>query len=166
MLKKSILNELQSFIKMYKTDHLPMFDLVKDCYQKASAPMTEIEEWIEEQKEKKTFSKLILDFIDKKGFEKDSDFYKKAGLDRRHFSKIRSNKDYKPKKETAFALILALELDEDEAKQCLSAAGLSFNYSNTKDLIILFCINKSIYDINEVNFALDYFSQKSLMVSE
>lgn len=166
MLSKSLLKELQCFLEEHEIDGYPMFDLVNYISNKCAEPMIEIEDWLDQQKEEKTFSELILAFIDQKGYKKDSDFYKKAGLDRRHFSKIRSSKDYKPKKETAFALILALELNEEQAKQCLSAAGLCFNFNSNQDLIVLFCIKKGIYGLKEVNYALDYFSQKPLMVLE
>jgi hypothetical protein len=108
------------------------------------------------------FSQVLFSFIDKKGFI-DSDIYKRAGIDRRHFLKIRSNQDYHPGKNTAIALALALELDTNETDKLLSAAGYSLSDCDTFDLVIQFCLEKGIYDIYNVNQALDYFSLKPLI---
>jgi len=99
--------------------------------------------------------------IDKKG-ARDSDVYKKAGIDRRHFSKIR-NPAYRPGKNTVIALALALELDKKETDELLSAAGYSLSDRSISVLVILFFLEKKIYDIDAVNQALHYFSQKPLM---
>jgi len=104
----------------------------------------------------------LFSFIDKKGVS-DPDIYKKAGIDRRHFSKIRSNPDYRPGKNTVIALALALELNKKETDKLLSSAGYSLSDSDTFDLVIQFCVEKKIYDIHDVNQALDYFSLKPLI---
>jgi hypothetical protein len=111
---------------------------------------------------KPTFTQVLFSFIDKKGTS-DSDTYKRAGIDRRHFSKIRSNPNYRPGKNTAIALALALELNKKETDKLLSSAGYSLSDSDTFDLVIQFCVEKKIYDINNVNEALDYFSLKTLI---
>lgn len=122
---------------------------------------TELNDFIN-NKRTPSFNKVLLNFIDKKGVS-DTDIYKKAGIDRRHFSKIRSNADYHPGKNTAIALALALELNEKEIDKLLSAAGYSLSNSDTFDLVIQFCVNKKIYTMHNVNEALDYFSLKPLI---
>lgn len=102
-----------------------------------------------------------MEYIDQKGLE-DATVYKKAMIDRRHFSKIRSNLNYQPIKSTVMALILALELSLDKAIDFLNSAGYSFTNSNEADLIIKYCIENKIYLLNEVNYALDYFNQPLL----
>lgn len=121
---------------------------------------TDLEDFIKNNR-KPTFSQILFGFIDKKGAS-DSDIYKKAGIDRRHFSKIRSNPDYKIGKNSAIALALALELNKNEVDELLSASGYSLSENDTFDLVIMFCIKKKIYDMNNVNQALDYFSLKPL----
>lgn len=113
-------------------------------------------------KRKLTFNQVLFEYIDKKGAA-DSDIYKKAGIDRRHFSKIRSNPDYRPGKNTVIALALALHLDRNKADNLLRSAGYSLSDSDTFDLVIQFCLAKSIYGIHDVNMALDYFSLKPLV---
>ena len=121
---------------------------------------TDLEDFIENNR-KPTFNQILFSFIDKKGVS-DSYIYKKAGIDRRHFSKIRSNPDYKIGKNSAIALALALELNKNETDELLSSSGYSLSENDTFDLVILFCIKKKIYDMNNVNQALDYFRLKPL----
>lgn len=78
-------------------------------------------------------------------------FIKKAGLDRKLFSKIRSNPNYRPRKQTIIALALALELNINEADELLQAAGYSLSQSQTFDLVIEYCIKNQIYNIHDVN---------------
>ena len=89
----------------------------------------------------------------------DPDVYKKANMDRKLFSKIRSNADYKPKKSTAIALALALELDLEETKEFIGRAGYALTHSSKFDIIIEYFIrqkNYNVFEINEVLFAYNY----------
>ncbi len=100
-----------------------------------------------------TFSQSLFKHIDNKGLT-NAEVYKKAGIDRKLFSKIQCNPDYKPNKKTAIALALALELNLDETKDLIARAGYAFSPSSVFDLIIQFFIENGIYDIYAVNEAL------------
>ena len=104
---------------------------------------------------------MLLRKIDEKGLT-DVACYKKANLDRKLFSRIRSDADYRPSKPTAAALIFALELTLDEAKEMLAKAGFALSRSNAFDVIIEYFITKRIYDVYEVNKALFYYDQRLL----
>ncbi len=136
------------------------------CFQKAITPsriQPDIEEYIRNKKNEETFSSKLLKYIDLAGLP-DSEVYKKAGIDRRHFSKIRCDKDYQPKKLTVVALSLALELQLEQVEELLKLAGYSLTNSDTGDLIVKFCIEKGRYDLMEVNEALEYFGMKAMGV--
>ena len=103
-----------------------------------------------------SFNERLFLLIDRTG-QRDSDVYKKAHIDRRLFSKIRSNKKYIPCKKTAIALCLALELDREEADALLSSAGYSLSRADDYDLAIAFCIDKEVFDFFEVNEVMTHF---------
>ena len=103
------------------------------------------------------FSETLLKLIDRTG-KKDSEIYKKANVDRKLFSKIRNNMDYKPSKTTALAFAFALELDIDETKDFIGRAGLALSHSNKFDVIVeYFLVNRNynVFELNEVLFAFD-----------
>ena len=103
-----------------------------------------------------SFQTYLFKLIDERGL-KDSDVYNKVDMDRRLFSKIRSNEGYHPSKETVILLGIALELDEDEIDNLLKKASYSLPMNTTFDLIIRFCFKEKIYDLNKINeFLFDH----------
>ena len=107
------------------------------------------------------FSETLLKLIDKTG-KKDAQVYKKANISKQHFSKIRNNPDYKPTKQTAVALALALELDLNETRDLIGRAGYALSNSSKFDLIIRYYIEQRNYNVVEINMALYEFDQSLL----
>ena len=108
-----------------------------------------------------TFQERLFGLIDEKGLT-DVEVYKKANLDRKLFSKIRCHADYRPKKTTAIALAVALELNLDETKDLLSRAEMALSPSSKFDLIITYFIQQEVYDIYAINLALFQHEQPML----
>lgn len=125
-----------------------------------SNPPTRILETIEKNTNL-SFVDKMLEYIDKKHW-RDSKVYKAAQIDRRLYSKIVSDRSYKPAKDTCIAICFALNLPLNEANDMLSRAGYTLSHSSKRDVIIECLFHEKVYEIDAINMVLFDLGQKTL----
>ncbi|MGX1195437.1 hypothetical protein [Metabacillus sp. SLBN-84] len=161
MLTQPFIDELKDYIDnaLFSSDFI--------CYSPASENILvyspeiisqDIEDYIDNNRQP-VLNQVLFDLIDKRGLT-DAQVYNKAGLDRKLFSKIRTNPSYKPKKHTLVSIAFALKLSKDEFDSFLETGGYSLSNSDTQDLIIKFFLEEKRYDIDELNEAFNRFISK------
>ena len=156
------LRRQQSIRRRQDRDRYITSSVMEDLRPCAAAPMPKrasLPDFLKQ--EDAGFTETLLKLIDGTG-KKDSQIYKKANLSKQHFSKIRNNPDYKPTKQTAIALALALELDVAQTNDLIGRAGYTLSNSSKFDLIIRYFIEQRNFDIVQINFALYEFDQSLL----
>lgn len=112
--------------------------------------MNDIKNYMKEKFKEESFSDMLLRLIDEKGLQ-DSEVYKAAFIDRKLFSKIRCDKNYKPSKKTVICLVMALKLDNKMSKKLIKKAGYILTSASKFDLAVRYCIENEIYDLIKVN---------------
>ena len=166
---EKLLGEVASYIDEYyveehyekrlsqrKTDEILLSESMHVQY---NAPTQDIDDFVKNLDE--PFSSTILRLIDAKG-KTDVEVYKSANLDRKLFSKIRTDKAYMPSKRTAIALAVALELSLDETDDLLERAGFALSHSRMSDVIVEYFIINRMYDIYAINEVLFKYDQPLL----
>lgn len=108
-----------------------------------------------------SFHDMLFQLISRSGMT-EVEIYKKAHIDRKLFSKIRSNPAYHPRKQTVLALSIALSLSINDTVDLLSRAEYALSPNSKGDLIIKFFIEQGIYDITTINFVLSEYGQPTL----
>lgn len=128
-------------------------DLFVSCDEAPSAARIEgdLGEFLKQHES--TFSEFLLDLL-KERDGKDSEVYKRAEISKQLFSKIMSNKDYKPTKDTAIQLAIGLKLDLNQTQKLLKKAGYALTRSSKADLVVEYCIKNKIYSVTFINEAL------------
>ena len=164
---------MKELLKKYIDDNYIDMSLKNTLFRKAKKSKYEeslcedmigsinIDNYINNNLDNDNFRSLLFKYIDDKNM-KDSDVYNKVNIDRRLFSKIRCNDNYKPSKNTVILLSLSLELNIDELDKLLTSVNYSLSNNSISDLIIKFCFLNNIYDVNTINEYLYDYKCKTL----
>jgi hypothetical protein len=83
-----------------------------------------------------------------------AELYKRANIDRRQYSRYMGPEGRRPSMNTVISFALALRLGRAEFDEFLQTAGYSLSNASTRDVCVMYCLEKSIYDIDEVNALL------------
>ena len=156
-IKENLVVEKKNF-KLSRAKYMNDFEC-SPCMGALSEEAMPIDQYIKENKDLNDFQTLLFKYIDERGLT-DSDVYNKVHIDRRLFSKIRSDNNYHPSKETVILLGLSLELNEKEIENLLDSASYSLPKNNHYDLIIRFCFINKIYNIISINDLLNEYKCK------
>lgn len=120
-----------------------------------------IEDYIVDESNIPTFSKLVKNIMNEKGMTS-KDIYKNSLINRKLFSALNVNDEYIPSRETAIMYCLALKLSYSESERLMKSAGYCFYEYSNFDIIIKYCIDNKIFNIDKVNDALYYYTRKCL----
>lgn len=122
----------------------------------SAAPLLSLDDMIRNMD--KGFADTLFFYIDKKGIT-DVECYKRSNVDKKTFSKIKCNKNYKPSKVTAISFAIGLKLDSKETEHLLRSAGFSLSNNNLFDVIIQYFTTtgkyEDIFDVNEILYKYD-----------
>ncbi len=129
--------------------------------------MEELKDYIKKhrknEEKSKDFVLYLSELLEKYGYKKDSDFYNKANITRQSWSAVMSGKVV-PSLKTVIKIVFALHADNHECKYLLKKAGYTLASSSEYALIIRYCIENKIYDLDVLNDYLTKYGYEDSLI--
>jgi hypothetical protein len=113
----------------------------------------DVSEYIKKNKKPGSFAHALDRKREEKGLSP-SELYKKANIDRRLYSRFMGPEGRHPSKNTVISFALALCLERQAFDELLQTAGFALSNTSSRDVCIMYCLENSIYDIDDVNALL------------
>jgi transcriptional regulator with XRE-family HTH domain len=113
----------------------------------------EATDYVKANRNPEDFAHTLERIRKEKGY-KPAELYKRANIDRRQYSRFMGPEGRRPSINTVILFALALQLERTQFNELLLTAGYALRYSSSRDVCIMFCIEKGIYNIDEVNTLL------------
>jgi hypothetical protein len=176
MINDSLISQLKDFIRKHyelvdepvrkkPKNFLSNRGMVRQYHNRSGNSFEELAEtlagFIKKKRKSETFSTLLEQLRLEKGMTA-AQLYNGGWIKKQLYSKIMGERNYHPSKNTVIAFGLSLRLNQDDMERLLESAGYRFNNSSIADLVILFCLSQSLYDLHDVNALLLSADQKVL----
>lgn len=155
-----LLNDHQNEIRIYIRNRI-RYEIQYSISSDYKPSPEDIERWkkerekrAEEEAKRIPFRTLVLQKMEELDLDAQT-LYKRAGIDRKLFSKLKTDLDYRPNKNTAIRYCLGFRLNEGETDEWMKSAGFWLSDTSAFDLAIRYCIDRKIYDPIDVNILLE-----------
>ena len=146
-------SEVRNFKRHLMADGILSTGVALNYKESRPVPPVALKEDIIKEQVEEPFAEAVLEIIRKRDLD-EVDVYKRANLDRKLFSKLRSNKNYQPSRSTAISLAVGLQLTLKETEELLEKAGYALSKASMADWIVKYYLLHRCYDIITINEAL------------
>ena len=109
--------------------------------------------YMSDGKDDLSFMNHLINLLIEKGID-NTVAYKRSNVTKGAFSKIMCGDTKKPQKRTVLGFCIGLKLNMEESERLLASADMAFNPYNKRDQLVIQCISRGQYNIDEVNAML------------
>ena len=109
-----------------------------------------------------TWQQALFNIIDSR-FLDEVECYKRAYITKQTFSKIRSDAQYHPDKDTAIRMCIGLKLNLDDTLDLMAKAGYTLSPSIERDLVVRYFIENKEFSVIDIDIALEDLGMKQFL---
>ncbi len=107
------------------------------------------------------FFDILELMIKRAGYKSPPDFYNAAEISPQVYSNLQ-DPDHQVSRKTAIKCVIALKLDYLDASLLLGIGGYTFDWTDKKDLVIIYCLMHNIFDWTTVKYLLHELADYNL----